>query len=133
MVWMYPRSPRNMVGAAISTLLGLLLTSRQISGDMYIGGYDLHLYCDHGSDKPEAGSCNATDENKFQDEFTGDNYRDCAQQARDHGWLIKKDGRVLCPTHSGVKPRHRIDPLLGETTPVTIADIIEHFKNEAPA
>ena len=60
---------------------------------MYIGGYQLDLYCD-------AESSNHV-YREFPHQVVGDTFAQCRRKAQHEGWVFKRDGTVLCPKCSG--------------------------------
>lgn len=67
----------------------------------YIGGYDLHLYCD---------AKNCTMPHNLQNQFSGHSKATCSKSAKLAGWKISNikkgdigSGYVLCPFCSGKK------------------------------
>lgn len=57
----------------------------------YAGAYTLDLYCDHVNSDHIHG--------EFPHQFIGDNFDDCANQARIKGWYIHRKTRTsTCPT-----------------------------------
>lgn len=71
---------------------------------MIVGGYDLHLYCDHqivnaGKDVPWCSS---------HGQYCGPTARDARREARRRGWsfrVIGDDEMAICPKHSKRKKK----------------------------
>ena len=66
-------------------------------GCAVVGGYTLHLYCQHPDARPYV--CHPVDE------FAAETYAGCAREASALGWWISRPdiagGRaVLCPVHN---------------------------------
>jgi hypothetical protein len=71
---------------------------------MIVGGYTLHLYCDHPGHNGwsyEGKHYVRTEHNPhgehLQDEFAGNNERDARANARAWGWVFQRERRVICP------------------------------------
>lgn len=54
--------------------------------------YTLDLYCDN-----EADAGNVHRWNEFPHQFTDELGSECRKEARKKGWLIKRNGDVICP------------------------------------
>ena len=61
---------------------------------MFVGGYELHLYCDRLACPDRRGSLDDF-AGRFES-FAGVNQQDAAKKARDRGWVVGKK-RHLCP------------------------------------
>ena len=58
---------------------------------MIVGGYTVHLYCDHPQADWKCG----------HGEYTGHNEAQCFKQARKDGWVIRLTDRTArCPRHA---------------------------------
>lgn len=68
---------------------------------MIIGGYELHLYCDTGNDKPDTvNSATIPHIHNYDggfEQFVGVDKADCNRRAKRRGWRFARDGRVYCP------------------------------------
>lgn len=70
---------------------------------MIVGCYTVHLYCDReghvGYHYSSGGYAVKTPEGykDLQNEFAGENERECLAQARRVGWKITRDRRAICP------------------------------------
>lgn len=70
---------------------------------MIVGGYTVHLYCEtegHEGYTSEYGYHVKVAYGKYeilQNEFAGENERECLAQARRIGWRITRDRQAICP------------------------------------
>ncbi len=69
---------------------------------MEVSCYDMHLYCDYGSDIPNTGLPYDQDSKlhgfmEMPHELTGKDRAECVRDARKMGWVFKRDGRTICP------------------------------------
>jgi hypothetical protein len=64
-----------------------------------IGGYTLDLYCDSGASRHKNGWIDTGDirRGRFPIQFVGEFGSQCRRAARSAGWLLKRDGRAVCP------------------------------------
>lgn len=70
---------------------------------MIVGGYTVRLYCDaekHEGYLSDYGCRVKVAPREFetvQNEFAGQNERECFAQARRVGWKLTRDRRTICP------------------------------------
>jgi len=62
---------------------------------MIVGCYSLHLYCDMKNDDH--------DYFEFPHEYDHELGSVCRKEAKNDGWILKKDGTAICPKCSGKK------------------------------
>ena len=71
--------------------------------------YSMDLYCDNLKGPDPLTVAETPDDgvhsfNEFPHQFTGETFAECARQARELGWVFKRDRMtVLCPKCSGKK------------------------------
>ena len=60
----------------------------------YADGFTLDLYCDHENEKHGW--------TEFPKQYLGTSFTDCARQAKEDGWIIRRKTRTAtCPICSG--------------------------------
>lgn len=68
---------------------------------MIVGGYDLHLYCEHETLPHYFGQGSVPKgyhaPSEFPHEFQGGSKAECNAAARKRGWTFRRDGTVVCP------------------------------------
>ena len=72
-----------------------------------VSAYSMDLYCDEGCDEPGYGMWPDPHGHKYDEfphSYIGNTRGGCLKQARRQGWKFCKDGRILCPKHSGKEP-----------------------------
>jgi len=57
-----------------------------------VGGYSLHLYCDH----PRHMELHPNKYEAIDGEYAGPTEVDCRKQAREKGWTFSRDGKAYC-------------------------------------
>ncbi len=61
---------------------------------MIVGGYSLHLYCDH----PRHKELHPTHFTSLDADYSGYTEVDCKRQARNDGWTFSRDYKCYCKT-----------------------------------
>ena len=81
--------------------------------------YSMDLYCDRLIECSPEGW-----EDGGSATYTGETWGECAKQARNDGWIFRKDGTHVCPRCSGKRRRKNHDPF-GECPSVGILELFE--------
>jgi len=87
---------------------------------MIVGGYTLNLYCD--------GEAHGNGHFSEFAEFCDDSincYRAVRKEARESGWILRKDGSALCPKCSNKKAKSK--EVVIENS-ISITDLLDNFR-----
>ena len=90
---------------------------------MEVGCYDMHLYCDvYGAEEEALADARKLSPyhpyKMFPFVYTGNTRGQCVKQARQHGWIFCRDGKVICPLHSKkLKPANLIKLMKSALSP----------------
>ena len=79
------------------------------------GAYTLDLYCDcpDGESYYSGSPHDGHKWHEFPHQFVGDTRAECKRKALKKGWTFRRDGLVICPTHSK-KLKRKPTPTLQE-------------------